>query len=71
MMAAVLTTVISLLIGSRIPDWSDKLYDPEISYGKVLIGVVDPSDESRASLEERLLRAGAEKIKATGRFAPQ
>lgn len=69
MMAAVLVTVIALLVGSRIPDWSDRLYDPEISYGKVLIGVVDPSDESRASLEDRLRRAGAEKIKATGRFA--
>lgn len=69
MMGAVLTTVIALLVGSRIPDWSHKLYDPEISYGKVLIGVVDPSDESRAGLEDRLRRAGAEKIKATGRFA--
>jgi Alternative complex III, ActD subunit len=69
MMGAVLVTVIALLIGGRIPDWSQKLYDPEISYGKVLIGVIDPSDESRASLEERLRRAGAEKIKATGRFA--
>lgn len=69
MMATVLATVIALLVGSRIPDWSDKLYDPEISYGKVLIGVVDPSDESRANLEDRLRRAGAEKIKATGRFA--
>jgi Protein of unknown function (DUF3341) len=69
MMAAVLVTVIALLVGSRLPDWSHKLYDPEISYGKILIGVVDPSDESRAALEERLRRAGAEKIKATGRFA--
>jgi len=69
MMSAVLVTVIALLVGGRMPDWSEKLYDPEISYGKVLIGVVDPSDESRTSLEDRLRRAGAEKIKATGRFA--
>jgi hypothetical protein len=69
MMAAVLATVIALLVGSRIPDWSERLYDPEISYGKVLIGVVDPPDESRPGLEDRLRRAGAEKVKATGRFA--
>lgn len=68
MMAAVLTTVIVLLVGSRLPDWRTKLYDPEISYGKVLIGVLDPSDASRSDLEDRLRRAGAEKIKATGRF---
>jgi hypothetical protein len=69
MMGAVLTTVIALLVGSRLPDWSHKLYDPEIAHGKVLVGVVDPSDEARADLENRLRRAGAEKIKATGRFA--
>lgn len=68
MMAAVLVTVIVLLVGSRIPDWSPQLYDPEISYGKVLIGVLDPSDQARGDLENRLRTAGAEKIKATGRF---
>lgn len=69
MMGAVLATVIALLVASRLPDWSSQLYDPEISHGKVLIGVVDPSDEARADLEDRLRRAGAEKIKGTGRFA--
>ncbi|MGD1212107.1 MAG: quinol:electron acceptor oxidoreductase subunit ActD [Candidatus Acidiferrales bacterium] len=69
MMGAVLTTVIALLVGSRLPNWKPKLYDPEVSYGKVLIGVVDPPDEARVDLENRLRRAGAEKIKATGRFA--
>jgi hypothetical protein len=62
-------TVIALLVGSRLPDWSSQLYDPEVSHGKVLIGVIDPSDEVRAGLEDRLRRAGAEKVKATGRFA--
>jgi hypothetical protein len=69
MMGAIVTTLITLLVGSRLPNWSPKLYDPEVSHGKVLIGVVDPSDESRAGLEDRLRRAGAEKVKATGRFA--
>jgi hypothetical protein len=69
MMGAIITTLIALLVGSRIPNWSEKLYDPEISHGKVLIGVVDPSGDSRASLEERLRGAGAEKVKATGRLA--
>ncbi|HTW23385.1 MAG TPA: quinol:electron acceptor oxidoreductase subunit ActD [Candidatus Baltobacteraceae bacterium] len=69
MMGAIIATLITLLVSSRLPNWSPKLYDPEVSHGKVLIGVVDPSDESRAGLEDRLRRAGAEKIKATGRFA--
>jgi hypothetical protein len=69
MMGAVLTTVITLLVTARLPNWKPKLYDPEVSHGKVLIGVIDPSDEARADLEDRLRRAGAEKIRATGRFA--
>jgi Protein of unknown function (DUF3341) len=69
MMGAIIATLITLLVGSRLPNWRPKLYDTEVSYGKVLIGVIDPSDESRAGVEDRLRRAGAEKVKATGRFA--
>ena len=69
MMGAIIATLIALLVGSRLPNWKPKLYDPEVSHGKVLIGVVDPSDESRVDLEDHLRRAGAEKVKATGRFA--
>ncbi|HEX4001567.1 MAG TPA: quinol:electron acceptor oxidoreductase subunit ActD [Candidatus Acidoferrales bacterium] len=69
MMGAIIATLITLLVGSGLPNWKPKLYDPEVSHGKVLIGVVEPSDASRADLEGRLRRAGAEKVKATGRFA--
>jgi hypothetical protein len=71
MMGAILATVITLLISTRLPNWKPALYEPEVSHGKVLIGVVDPSDEARPDLENRLRRAGAEKIKATGRFSGQ
>jgi hypothetical protein len=69
MMGAILTTVITLLISARLPKWKPALYDPEVSYGKILIGVVDPTDEVRADVENRLRRAGAEKIKTTGRVS--
>jgi hypothetical protein len=69
MMGAVLTTVITLLISARLPNWNPPLCEPEVSHGKVLIGVVDPADEARGDIESRLRRAGAEKIKATGRFS--
>ena len=65
MLGAVIATVITLLVTARLPNWGAKLYDPEISHGKILIGVVDPSDEARAELENRLRRAGAEKVKVT------
>jgi hypothetical protein len=69
MLSAVLATVVTLLITARLPSWKPALYDPAVSYGKILIGVLDPSDESRADLESRLLRAGAEQIKSTGRMS--
>jgi hypothetical protein len=69
MMGAIIATLITLLVSSGLPNWKQKLYDPEVSHGKVLIGVIEPSDDSRANLEDRLRRAGAEKVKATGRFA--
>ena len=66
MMGAVLTTVIALLVSTRLPSWKPRLYDPEVSYGKVLIGVLDPSESLLSQIEELLRRAGAEKVRNTG-----
>jgi len=65
MFGAVITTVITLLITARLARRRPALYDPEISNGKILIGVVDPSDAARADLEKRLRGAGAEQVKST------
>jgi Protein of unknown function (DUF3341) len=70
MLSAIVTTVITLLISTGLPNWrKGKIYDPEVSKGMVLIGVVDASDAVRSDLEARLAGAGADKIKGTGRFA--
>jgi hypothetical protein len=69
MLGAILTTVITLLITARLLHWKFDIYDPEVSLGKILIGVVDPATDSRAELENQLRNAGAEEIKRTGRFA--
>jgi hypothetical protein len=66
MFGAVMTTVITLLITARLARRKAAPYDPEISNGKILIGVVDPSEAARADLERRLLGAGAEHVKSTG-----
>jgi hypothetical protein len=68
MLGAILTTVVVLLITTRLPHWKMDIYDPEVSYGKILVGVVDPAAESRTDFEGRLRSAGAEKVKGTGRF---
>jgi len=66
MFGAVMTTVITLLITARLARQRPAPYDPEISNGKILIGVVDPTDAARADLERRLLGAGAVQVKSTG-----
>ncbi len=67
MLGAILTTLFTLLITARIPDWSGrKLYDPAISNGKILIGVTNPPEMAREELEKRLRAAGAEVVKNFG-----
>jgi hypothetical protein len=46
MLSAILTTVVSLLVAARLPARADKLYDPEVSDGKILVGV--PMTDGRA-----------------------
>lgn len=67
MLGAVIATVIALLVATKLPNWKPKLYDAGVSNGKILIGVVDPSDDVRAELEIRLRDAGADEIKVAGR----
>jgi hypothetical protein len=67
MLGAVLATVVTLLITTRLPNWKPKFYDPEVSNGKILIGVLEPADEALAEIERRLLGAGAEQVKSSGR----
>ncbi|MBZ5695552.1 MAG: DUF3341 domain-containing protein [Acidobacteriia bacterium] len=71
MLGAILTTILTLLVGSRLPNWKPKLYDPEVSHGKILIGVLDPSVAARADLETRLRGAGASEVKVTSRSAAE
>lgn len=69
MLGAILATLVALLVTGRLLHWKFDIYDPEVSYGKILIGVIDPNADARADFEQRLRGAGAEKVKGTGRFA--
>jgi hypothetical protein len=58
MLGAVFATVITLMKTARLPGRLPKFYDPEISQGKILVGVTNP-DASTSSPVETALRAGA------------
>ena len=63
MLGAILTTLVTLAVSAGLPNPRAKLYDPEVSDGNILVGVIDPSDRSRPALSKLLLDAGAAKVR--------
>ncbi|HEX5411245.1 MAG TPA: quinol:electron acceptor oxidoreductase subunit ActD [Terriglobia bacterium] len=67
MLGVILATLFTLLIAARIPAWrGHKLYDPAVSNGKILIGVLNPPETAREELGIMLRAAGAESLKDLG-----
>ena len=62
MLGAILTTLVTLLITTRLPNPRPKLYDPGVSDGKILVGVTEPLESSRAGLEKLLREAGTKLV---------
>jgi Protein of unknown function (DUF3341) len=63
MLGAILMTFIVLLRGARLPNFKGVIQDPEVWAGKILVGVVDPPQDSQAVLEKCLRQAGATQVK--------
>ena len=59
MLGAIVTTVISLLVTSKLPKLGKTLYDPAVSDGKILVGAPAASDAVR----EALTQSGAVAVK--------
>jgi hypothetical protein len=64
MLGAILTTLITLLVTAGLPHFRKRLSDPAIWQGKILVGVTDPPERSRAELEKHLRLAGAAQVKS-------
>ncbi len=62
MLGAILATVLTFLAATPLPNWRLGTYDPDVSSGKILIGLEEPS-EGRVKVEELLLQAGASQVK--------
>jgi Alternative complex III, ActD subunit len=65
MLGAILSTLITLLITARLPNWRTKLYDPAVSDGKILVGVLSAPASAVEELKQHLGKAGAEAVKET------
>ncbi len=66
MLGAILATFVTLLVAARLPywrGWKSRLYNPGISNGMILVGVLARPEDSRAEFERILREAGATEIK--------
>jgi hypothetical protein len=70
MLGAILTTLVVLLVGARLPNFKGVISDPEVGKGKILVGVVDPPESAQPELERRLQKAGAWQVKRSVRPQP-
>ena len=63
MLGAILATVLTLFITAKLPRRTPAFYDPEVTNGKILVGVENPSDASVPALERALMAGGAAELK--------
>ena len=63
MLGAILFTLVNLLIGAGLPDFKERISEPELGNGKILVGVSDPPESFQEELERRLRQAGASQVK--------
>jgi len=63
MLGAILTTVVSLFITAKLPTAKRPLYDPEISNGKILVGIQRLPAGSPDALRSVLVSGGALEVK--------
>jgi len=63
MLGAILTTSVSLLVTARLPTRKRSLYDPEVSDGKILVGVSLAADRSPDTVRRALDAGGPLAVK--------
>ena len=63
MLGAILATVVSLFITTELPTTKSRVYDPEVSQGKIMVAVEEPADQDIATLERTLRASGIDQVK--------
>jgi hypothetical protein len=63
MLGAILATVVSLLVTTELPSTQSRIYDAEVSQGKIMVAVEGPSEVDVARLERTLRATGIPEVK--------
>ena len=62
MLGAILATLATLAITTRVPGRRSPLADPAVAQGKIVVGVRKAPESSRVEIEQALRSAGAESV---------
>jgi hypothetical protein len=65
MLGAIVTTVVSLLVSTKLPSFRQDLYDPAVSDGKILVGVPLIGGRSEESIRQALSTGSPAAVKTT------
>jgi hypothetical protein len=63
LLGAILATVVSLFVTAELPTTQSRVYDPDVSLGKIMVAVEEPRDQDVGKLEKALLDSGVEEVK--------
>jgi hypothetical protein len=63
MLGAIVTTIVAFLVSVRLPSYKKRVYDPEVTNGKILVGVADPDRDCSGAIGQRLQQEGADQVK--------
>jgi len=63
MLGAIMATAVTLIVSALLPTRGRTLYDPEVTDGKILIGVENPPDGSIQNLEQSLSAPPGARVK--------
>jgi hypothetical protein len=63
MLGAIIATVISLFVTAQLPARTSRIYDPEVSLGKIMVAVESPRDQDMVRLERALRASGIQEVR--------
>jgi hypothetical protein len=63
MLGAILATAVSLFVTTELPAIRSRVYDPQVSQGKIMVAVERPRDQDVQRLERTLRGSGVEDIR--------
>jgi hypothetical protein len=63
MLFAIVSTVVTLIVTAGLGRRTPALYDPEVSNGKILVGIAEPRQESGADVQQALSSVPGAQVK--------